>query len=174
MTKELTLEDLATISGLSLRTLRFYMQEGLLQGPDTHGKNARYSQQHLDQLELIQRLKNLRLPLQEIHQLINNMTPEEVSQIRNYQDVFHSTMQQPELIVNDDAISSGAASSALDYIHGLEEDWHNILSMPNSPGKKRNMQPSPAPSISRVSNFISEPISSTQETWYKFITQSAW
>ena len=61
-TAELTIEELANQSGLPLRTLRFYIQEGILQGPDTRGKFARYSQQHLDRIELIRRLKDLRTP----------------------------------------------------------------------------------------------------------------
>jgi len=169
MIKEWTLEDLATISGLTLRTLRFYMQEGLLQGPDTHGKNARYSQQHVDQLELIQRLKNLRLPLQEIRQLINTMTPEEVSKIRHYQDILHSALQQPGMIVKEINSSYGTDSSALDYIHTLEQDWSNLQKISNSPGKKQRIQPSHAPSPSGVSNEISDPTSSPQETWNKII-----
>jgi DNA-binding transcriptional MerR regulator len=62
MSIDYSLEELAKITGLSLRTLRYYMQEGILQRPDTHGKNARYSQKHLEQLEVIQRLKNLHVP----------------------------------------------------------------------------------------------------------------
>ena len=169
MTKEWTLEDLAAISGLTLRTLRFYMQEGLLQGPDTHGKNARYSQQHVDQLDLIQHLKNLRLPLQEIRQLINSMTPEEVSKIRQYQDVLHSALQPPEMKVNDDGSFSGTDSSALDYIHTLEQDWSNLQEISNSSGNKQRIQSSPAPSTSGVSNILSDPTCSTQETWNKII-----
>jgi DNA-binding transcriptional MerR regulator len=48
MTDEFTLEELEKMSGLPIRTLRFYIQEGLLPGPDTRGKFARYSQKHLD------------------------------------------------------------------------------------------------------------------------------
>ena len=48
MNDELTLEDLVNISGLPIRTVRFYIQEGLLPGPDSRGKNARYTEEHLN------------------------------------------------------------------------------------------------------------------------------
>lgn len=126
MIKELTLEDLATISGLPVRTLRFYIQEGVLQGPDTHGKNARYSQQHLDQLELIRRLKKLRLPLQEIRQLLNNMTSTEIIQIQQYQDILQTLPLVHDKSASAEISNSEPGTSALTYIHNLEQDWTNI------------------------------------------------
>jgi DNA-binding transcriptional MerR regulator len=128
MTNELTLEDLVKLSGLPLRTLRFYIQEGILQGPDTHGKYARYSQQHLDRLKLIQRLKNLRLPIQEIRHLLNNMTPEEISQIREYQDVLKPSMDMNLYNHSNKSTPPAPGSSALEYIHDLERGRENINS----------------------------------------------
>jgi DNA-binding transcriptional MerR regulator len=126
MTNELTLEDLAKQSGLPLRTLRFYIQEGILQGPDTHGKYARYSEQHLDRLKLIQRLKNLRLPIQEIRHLLNNMTPEEISQIRQYQDVLKPNMDMNSYNRSAKSTPPSPGASALEYIHDLERGRDNI------------------------------------------------
>jgi DNA-binding transcriptional MerR regulator len=129
MTKELTLEDLAQHSGLPLRTLRFYIQEGILQGPDTHGKFSKYSQQHLDRLELIQRLKNLRLPLQEIRHLLNNMTEEESSKLRQFQDVISQDIFKINTIQSKKPAISDQGSSALEYIHDLERGRKNIQSV---------------------------------------------
>jgi DNA-binding transcriptional MerR regulator len=126
MTNDLTLEDLAKQSGLPLRTLRFYIQEGILQGPDTHGKYARYSQQHLDRLKLIQRLKNLRLPIQEIRHLLNNMTPDEISQIRQFQDDLNPANYLSFSEDINETIPTSPGSSALDYIHDLERGRENI------------------------------------------------
>ncbi len=126
MTDELTLEDLAGQSGLTLRTLRYYMQEGLLPGPETRGKYARYSQQHLDRLELIRRMKDLHLPLQEIRQLIENMTAEEMSRLRNYQDQVARKfgVQKPAMAAKDQPARS---SSALDYIHSIQHVRENLM-----------------------------------------------
>jgi DNA-binding transcriptional MerR regulator len=81
MAEEYTLEDLERLSGLPIRTLRFYIQEGLLPGPDTRGKFARYSGKHLAAIEFIQRLKNMRVPLQQIRQLLDDMGTEELTDV---------------------------------------------------------------------------------------------
>lgn len=78
MTNEFTLDDLVTRSGLTIRTVRFYIQEGLLEGPDTRGRFSLYSQRHLDRLEVIKLLKELRLPLVEIRKLLDSMSPDEI------------------------------------------------------------------------------------------------
>lgn len=129
MNDNLTLEDLVNLSGLTLRTLRYYIQEGLLQGPDTHGKFARYSQQHLDRLEIIQRLKSLRLPLQEIHQIFNAMTPEEISQIRKYQDVLKETRDFSVKEMDENPSKLQTDSNALDYIRNLERGRDSIRTL---------------------------------------------
>jgi DNA-binding transcriptional MerR regulator len=121
MTEELTLQDLVTRSGMNLRTIRYYMQEGILQGPDTRGKYAHYSQLHLDRLELIQRLKNMYLPLQEIRHIIETLTPEEISQVKNYQDILNPIVEdrspKNRSIVADEEVGK----SALEYIHNLQQ-----------------------------------------------------
>jgi DNA-binding transcriptional MerR regulator len=140
MTKDLTLEDLANASGLSLRTLRFYISEGLLQGPDTHGKFARYSQQHLDRLEMIHRLKNLRLPIKEIRHLLDNMTPDEISQIRKYQEILNPSLTKNKTGDIYESPISEPGSSALEYIQNLENGRKNIQSITRSPA---TVPPSP-------------------------------
>ena len=62
MTEEYTIEDLENHSGIPTRTLHYYMQLGLLPGPDKRGKYASYSQEHIDRLDLILILKEMHLP----------------------------------------------------------------------------------------------------------------
>ncbi len=138
MKDDLTLEDLSTYSGLSLRTLRYYIQEGILQGPDSRGKYARYSQEHLDRIELIRRLKELRLPLQEIGQIIENMTPEEISKVREYQDILKTKIKRPEFPKTSELSFSKKSSNALEYIHELENRFDNVQEIASV---SRKMQP---------------------------------
>src|SRR5690242_10862011 len=51
-----TIEELAEQVGTPVRTIRFYIAEGLLSGPGTRGKAASYSGEHLLRLRLIRRL----------------------------------------------------------------------------------------------------------------------
>ena len=164
MNKEFTLEDLSTITGLTLRTLRFYMQEGILQGPDTHGKNARYSQKHLDQLEVIQRLKNLHVPLQEIRHLLNNITPQEITRLRKYQEKLQPTLNEDKSIYAMEPPTYKPGSSALNYIRSLEKKWNNyqVLSEPNI-DLSRNSPPAPASSAIPVNEQYL--LFDIQETW---------
>lgn len=59
---QLSLEELSARSGVAARTIRYYVQQGLLPSPG-HGANARYTQGHLDRLALIRKLQRERLSL---------------------------------------------------------------------------------------------------------------
>jgi DNA-binding transcriptional MerR regulator len=133
-TEELTIEDLAKQSGLSLRTLRYYIQEGLLPGPDSLGKYARYSQEHLDRLEIIRRLKNLRLPLSEIRHLLDNMSPSELDKILRYQNALNFNLNAPNIHFEQQSIGISDSSSAIDYIRNLEMTQGNLRALAGSPG----------------------------------------
>ncbi len=164
MTEDLTLEDLATRSNLTLRTLRFYIQEGILPGPDTHGKNARYSREHLDRLELIQRLKDLRLPLQEIKQILDNMTSEEISKVRHYQDLLQLTTRRPRSNKSNKVAPAGTPSDALDYIRSLELGRQNVRVLMESKVDFLNSMPAPVilPDLINIPDDQSNP---GEETW---------
>ena len=113
MLENLTIEELAERSGVSVRTIRFYITEGLLPSPHTRGRNAAYTEEALDRLILIQRLKDAHLPLKEIRDQLASLSPSRIHQLSSEQD----------LNLPNQTISFGAPvelphedSSALDYI----------------------------------------------------------
>ena len=120
MIDNLNIEDLENHSGLSTRTLHYYMSKGLLPGPETRGKNASYSQEHLDRLDLILILKELRLSLDEIKALLDQLTPEEICQYRDHQENLLDRIKQNTPGVKGEG-QDRRHSSALDYLVGLEE-----------------------------------------------------
>ncbi len=120
MKRELTLEDLVNQSELTLRTLRFYIQEGLLPGPDSRGKNARYTEEHLERLEWIQRLKEHHRPLREIRLILNNMTPSEIKALLEGQDKMQEYLSDFKGKGEDAVSGSRVGQNALDYIRGVE------------------------------------------------------
>jgi DNA-binding transcriptional MerR regulator len=63
-----TLTELAADSGLTARTIRYYIARGLVDGPDVAGRGAVYNQRHLDRLREIQRLQSEGRMLAEIGQ----------------------------------------------------------------------------------------------------------
>lgn len=125
MTEELTIDDLEKHSGLPVRTLHYYMQEGLLPGPDKRGKYATYSQEHLDRLDLILILKEMHLPLKEIRTLLESLTPFEIQHYRDDQEDLLAKLKaaKPE---EDQPTSVADSSNALEYIKGLEEA-HGVI-----------------------------------------------
>ncbi|MBM3138276.1 MAG: MerR family transcriptional regulator [Chloroflexi bacterium] len=133
MVQDLTIEDLAQQSGLSLRTLRYYIQEGLLPGPDTAGKYASYSQQHLDHLAMITRLKNMHLPLKEIRHLLSNMSVEDMRRILDYQDAIQLNIQDENVFPKQVSPIPGEKTSALEYIRDLEQRQTGLRSVAGSP-----------------------------------------
>ena len=75
---EYLIQELADETGISLRTIRYYQQEGLLPEPENRGKFAYYNNDHLDRLKLIQELKKNYLPLKEIREQLNSLTSVQV------------------------------------------------------------------------------------------------
>ena len=61
-----TLGEIAEESGVSARTIRFYISRGLMEGPEKAGRGAKYGQGHVDRLQEIQRLQGEGLTLAEI------------------------------------------------------------------------------------------------------------
>ena len=75
----LDLKDLASESGVSVRTIRFYQQQGLLSAPGQRGPGAKYGAADLDRLRLIRLLQREHLPLAEVRKRLEVMTDDEVA-----------------------------------------------------------------------------------------------
>jgi DNA-binding transcriptional MerR regulator len=64
------LQELVERSGLPARTIRWYQSEGLLPKPGKHGRDAVYSDEHLERLALIAELRDRGLTLVAIRDLV--------------------------------------------------------------------------------------------------------
>src|SRR3954467_6095413 len=77
---ELGLDELAARSGVSGRTIRYYQSEGVLPRPRRDGREARYTEEHVERLELIAELQERGLKLEAIKGLVgSNARPKSVS-----------------------------------------------------------------------------------------------
>ena len=66
-----TIDELAHLSGMPSRTIRFYNTEGMLPPPTMRGRVAYYDEQHLLVLRIIKELKEQQnLPLETIKQML--------------------------------------------------------------------------------------------------------
>ena len=73
--RHFTLEQLAVLVGLSRRTVRFYLQQGLLDRPVGLGRAAYYTGQHLEQLLAVRKWKDAGLALDRIRELVAGQPP---------------------------------------------------------------------------------------------------
>src|SRR5215216_5055721 len=79
--ERLTLSELTAAADVSVRTVRYYIAEGLLPPPEGSGPGSAYTQGHLDRLRLIQRLKEAYLPLKEIRRRLSGLSADEVRSV---------------------------------------------------------------------------------------------
>jgi DNA-binding transcriptional MerR regulator len=66
--------DLADLGGVSRRTVRYYVQEGLLPAPFGVGRGNHYGPEHLDQLLRVKALQEAGRTLDEIRRALNGAT----------------------------------------------------------------------------------------------------
>jgi DNA-binding transcriptional MerR regulator len=127
--QDYTIAELASIAGVTPRTVRYYISLGLLPPPEQGGPGTRYGEGHLQRVRLIRRLQDAHLPLAEIRRQIESMDDDAVA----------SALTDP---------STGPQESALDYIQALRAGS-------TRPSTSRMLQeapaayvnPSPAPAL---------------------------
>jgi DNA-binding transcriptional MerR regulator len=73
-----TLTDLADMAGVTPRTVRYYLAQGLLPSVGIAGPGAKYDDTHLARLRLIRRLQREHQPLAEIRHRLESMDDETV------------------------------------------------------------------------------------------------
>ena len=67
--ERLSIDQLATLTGLTARTVRYYIQQGLVSRPQGAKRGAYYEQRHIEQLLLIRRWTDAGLSLDRIREL---------------------------------------------------------------------------------------------------------
>ena len=75
-----SLNDLAQATGIEARTIRSYIERGLVPGAQTKGRTATYSKEHLSRLQVISSLRRARpnISLGEIRMLLQSSSPEQI------------------------------------------------------------------------------------------------
>lgn len=98
------LAELSERARVTPRTVRYYIQQGLLRAPGATGPGAKYGEGHLDRLRLIRRLQQTHLPLAEIRRRLEALSDSEVRQV---------------LEVEPEGTSARTADSAADYARAV-------------------------------------------------------
>ncbi len=164
-----SLEDLSAKTGFEVRVIRSFIEQGLLRGPSSLGRYARYSDWHLVRLLAIKALKERGLTYSDIRQTLLCMSDSEV-------------LALAETAPSD---SDKRRSSALDYIRSInlqafespkvDEVAHQANQLFQGPSQ----QASPKKIENRVSEQAPPPLQSQSisqserqlpaaETWHRF------
>jgi len=135
-----TLDDLTAQTGVTVRTVRYYISEGLLPPPHGAGPGTRYTRRHLDRLLLIGALKDAYLPLKEIRRRIAAMTDAEIHEA--VEQVLSRSGETPAQDNDVDAVASvmmapppddrAGRSSAASYIEAVLRDQTREGSVPRA------------------------------------------
>jgi DNA-binding transcriptional MerR regulator len=95
------LAELCERAGVTPRTVRYYIQQGLLPSPEPQGPATRYGRPHLDRLRVIRQLQRQHLPLAAIRANLERLGDEDLRAL-------------------SEATSSPAKrSSAIDYVRSV-------------------------------------------------------
>ena len=73
MPTEYTIDELATVSRVPSRTIRFYQSRGALMPPEIRGRVAYYGEPHLRRLELIAQLQDRGLRIDAIRDVLGSI-----------------------------------------------------------------------------------------------------
>jgi DNA-binding transcriptional MerR regulator len=98
---EHTINELSALTGLPVRTIRYYLAQGLIPSAGKEGPATRYPEATLARLRLITRLRDAHLPLAEIRKRLDALTDEEVVELT-------ATPAEP-----------GPTGTALDYVRSV-------------------------------------------------------
>lgn len=98
-----TLADLAALTGIPARTIRYYIAQGLVPAPGREGPATRYPAATLDRLRLIARLRDVHQPLASIRATLAGLGDDEVR----------------DLAGDGGAQAQPAPESALEYVRAL-------------------------------------------------------
>lgn len=73
--KRFSIDDLCKLTGLTVRTVRFYIQRGLVDRPEGEKRGAWYAERHLEQLLQVQKWSEAGLSLDAIARLMDGDAP---------------------------------------------------------------------------------------------------
>ena len=142
--REYSLDELSTLANVPPRTVRYYIAEDILPPPIIGGRNATYSQEHLDRLNAIGAMKAMFLPLREIRHRLNMLTPEQMRDPAYLaslsQAVATDRARHRRMHAESRSIRSNAVESAAEYIDHIDRRQDRRGERRSDRGKPREMR----------------------------------
>jgi DNA-binding transcriptional MerR regulator len=105
-----SLAELAGVTGLEERTIRSYIERGLLAGANARGRAASYSDEHLARLNVIMSVRRARpnIGLSEIRIFLQNLSPEQIKRFADGE--IAATSRVTDTLIQTEGTESGTAS----------------------------------------------------------------
>ena len=147
--QKLTIEDLAELVDVPVRTIRFYITQGLIPGPEGRGTATTYSEEHLLKLRLVRRLSEQRVPLADIKAKMDGLALSEVKALLQEQE-----QRDAELDL------AAKESSPRAYVAALLDRAQSLREAPSG-------QP-PPPSRTHRLLHAQPPVSQRSEAWQRW------
>ncbi len=124
-----SIADLARLTGLNVRTIRYYIAQGLIPSSGESGPGAHYGDGHLGRLRLTKRLQAEHLPLSEIRARLVALSDDDVA------GLLGADAEAPAL----------PTTSALEYVRGLLSRDSSTMALREAPVPYAMAAPPPAP-----------------------------
>ena len=135
--RKYTLKELESRTGFGSRTIRNYIDKGLLPGAYSRGRYASYGQEHLDRLLFLRKLKNRgKLPLDEVRRLLLQLAPERIKAIAHGHEDMASIATKPHWDSSDHQYSIDEYAPTSDESMDLDS-----MKPDSSPGRSYSAPP---------------------------------
>lgn len=124
-----SLTDLSDRTGIESRTIRSYIERGLLPNANARGRAASYSDEHLTRLRVIQAIRRARpnITLSEIRIILQQLTPEQIHALA------HGSITASALPVSSSVLTDDQSSDVDE--HGQEFGEPLLIRLPLPPEK---------------------------------------
>ncbi|MFL5761960.1 MAG: MerR family transcriptional regulator [Thermomicrobiales bacterium] len=108
-----SLSELTEAAGVSPRTVRYYIGEGLLPPPVAAGPRSHYTDDHLVRLKAIGKMKDAYLPLREVRRRLNQLNDDQLTRLATGQLPDTSAISMP---AEQRSVRAEPLESAAEYI----------------------------------------------------------
>jgi DNA-binding transcriptional MerR regulator len=157
-----SLSELSDATGIEVRTIRSYIERGLLPGAQTRGRAATYSEEHRSRLEVIKSLRRARpnITLSEIRIFLQGLNTEQIHSLaRGSITAAVRAINEP---LQEDDISLLNDGDADDDVEMPRTDWGDAAA--KLTGAERLVR-----LLRQVSGFIPPASASKVETWQRIV-----
>jgi DNA-binding transcriptional MerR regulator len=111
-----SLTELADLAGVTPRTVRYYLAQGLLPAVGQSGPGSKYDPGHLARLRVIRRLQSEHLPLAEIRRRLDGLDDDEIRDLAGSREPLPPTGSALDYLRSVLGGSLGARSPALSRV----------------------------------------------------------